>query len=728
MIKDWIKNHLIPEKRDAGLWPGFADALQETYEDQIEPLLERLSARKSFFTMHPDDLDKRIKEYGQFFVIGQNGTASRPILLTQRLDEVHFKGTDQPIIATFWREFGNLPVTWEPLYAPIDQDLCPYGMFFTTAAGMEVAAASFGEFFLTSRGTISVDLNRLYEIYGFDEQDKLVKRLISDFDRIVAPLLPLETVFDGISLRLDFWLEEARDEIEIVSITTGSKEPNFVFRPARELMQLTRTTIKHPTAAFAPDRRSLDTFMLTLDGMPSDAWRLDMPVIIPPLLPGGTENDPRLRSDNARLLLDTLGQWGCVMELTTGDVRRLAFPGWALAVVLPVAVSDRALIRKITWCSEHDSQQVMMSTQDTSQQMTVKGQNVTAAATLQIPAPVMVLEGAVTHTQTIVSSLLADTESQHIAFDETPADAWPLDMQTIAAPILGLRPDPRLTSQGDTTLLDTLGMWGCVIELAGGEVRRYAFPGWADRVTLPMPLAVIVKITYSAEHEIVNASASVQDQEQGVSLKRETITTPLTVAQEEDAASLSKVSTTTTPDVQGQAASTDSLPIAFDETPADAWRLDVQTIPAPVVPGSRPDTRLSSDGTKVTLETLGMWGCVIELTTGDVFRFAFPGWADRAILPFDIAQIRKITYSTEQDINSLNANVEEKADQTGTATTRATLNQTVTEVATEMTGGQTTEQWDATAKVNKPNVQPDPATIDSMPLDAWPLDQEIPRE
>jgi len=146
------------------------------------------------------------------------------------------------------------------------------------------------------------------------------------------------------------------------------------------------------------------------------------------------------------------------------------------------------------------------------------------------------------------------------------------------------------------------------------------------------------------------------------------------------------------------------------------------------VPGSRPDTRLSSDGTKVTLETLGMWGCVIELTTGDVFRFAFPGWADRAILPFDIAQIRKITYSTEQDINSLNANVQEKADQTGTATTRATLNQTVMEIATEMTGGQTTEQWDATAKVNTPNVQPDPATIDSMPLDAWPLDQEIPRE
>ncbi|WP_176556553.1 hypothetical protein [Leclercia adecarboxylata] len=581
MIKDWIKNHLIPEKRDSGLWPGFADALQQAYEDQVEPLLERLSARKSFFTMHADDLDKRIKEYGQFFVIGENGTASRPILLTQRLDEVHFKGTDQPIISTFWREFGNLPVTWEPLYAPVDQDLCPYGMFFTTAAGMEIAQASFGEFFLTSRGTISVDLNRLYEIYGFDEQDKLVKRLISDFDRIVAPLLPLETVFDGISLRLDFWLEEARDEIEIVSITTGSKEPNFVFRPARELMQLTRATVKNPTVAIAPDRRSLDTFMLTLDGMPSDAWRLDMPMIIPSLLPGGPENDPRLRIDDTRLLLDTLGQWGCVMELTTGEVSRLAFPGWALSVVLPVAASDRALIRKITWCSEAESRHILMSAQDTSQIVKLSTFDISSMATLYSNAGVIDLEGIATRAETTVSGQIPDTETQHISLGDMPSDGW---------------------------------------------------------------------------------------------------------------------------------------------------RLDAQDIPAPVVPGSRPDTRLISDGEKVTLETLGQWGCVIELTTGDVFRFAFPGWADCAILPFEIALIRKITYSTEQDIHAVNATVHEQSDKLDSTATRATSNQVLGETQTDISNDKTTEQWNATAEVNKPNVQPDAATIDNMPLDAWPLDQEIPQE
>lgn len=128
------------------------------------------------------------------------------------------------------------------------------------------------------------------------------------------------------------------------------------------------------------------------------------------------------------------------------------------------------------------------------------------------------------------------------------------------------------------------------------------------------------------------------------------------------------------------------------------------------------------------LDTLGQWGCVIELTTGDVFRFAFPGWAERAILPFDITLIRKITYSTEQDINSLDANVQERSDKMSTTTTRATSSQVLGETQTDISGDKTTDQWNATAKVSKPNVQQDPAALDRMPIDAWPLDQEIPSE
>jgi len=279
VIKDWIKNHLIPEKRESGLWPGFADSLQTVYEEQVEPLLNRLSARKSFFTMHPDDLDTRIGEYGRFFIIGDTGSASRPILLTQRLDEVHFKGTDRPIIATFWREFGNLPVKWEPLYAPVDQEKHPYGSFFTNANGVEIARETFGEFFLTSRGTINVDLNSLYEIYGYEEQDQLVRRLTFDFDRIVAPLLPLETVFDGISLRLEFFLQDAPEMLVWHHTDTKIIRP-FLFKTTME--KLTQQHVSIKTAMdIRPTKRNTETILLTHDAMPLDAWLIDLPVILP---------------------------------------------------------------------------------------------------------------------------------------------------------------------------------------------------------------------------------------------------------------------------------------------------------------------------------------------------------------------------------------------------------------------------------------------------------------
>ncbi|SQA80844.1 Uncharacterised protein [Citrobacter freundii] len=72
MIKDWLKKQLIPEKQKTGLWPDFADAVQVVYEEQVKPLLSRLSDRKSFFTMHPEDMDTRISEYGRFFRHGGN--------------------------------------------------------------------------------------------------------------------------------------------------------------------------------------------------------------------------------------------------------------------------------------------------------------------------------------------------------------------------------------------------------------------------------------------------------------------------------------------------------------------------------------------------------------------------------------------------------------------------------------------------------------------------------
>ncbi|STO98927.1 putative tail tube protein [Escherichia coli] len=75
-------------------------------------------------------MDARIAEYGRFFVITEKDKARRPMLLAQRLDEVHFKGTILPIEQTFWREFGCIPVSWEPLYAPVNIEKTPLWFIF----------------------------------------------------------------------------------------------------------------------------------------------------------------------------------------------------------------------------------------------------------------------------------------------------------------------------------------------------------------------------------------------------------------------------------------------------------------------------------------------------------------------------------------------------------------------------------------------------------------------
>ena len=70
--------------------------------------------------MADEDLDTRIGEMGKFFTIRVSDASSKPMLLQQRLDEIHFKGTAQPITQTFYREFNGIPVTWQPLFAPVD--------------------------------------------------------------------------------------------------------------------------------------------------------------------------------------------------------------------------------------------------------------------------------------------------------------------------------------------------------------------------------------------------------------------------------------------------------------------------------------------------------------------------------------------------------------------------------------------------------------------------------
>lgn len=352
MKQNWLKERLTKAKQDSNLWGAFTDAIQDVWNELIEPILERISNRKSFFTMDSEDMDTRISEYGRFFIIEEKEKSRRPMLLTQRLDEVHFKGTYRPIEQTFWREFGETPISWEPLYAPVNQVNYPYGSILLTSEQVSGADPDYGDFFLTSRGRVVLNMNQLAESDGAGVTDDAINTMQAQFLNIVAPLLPLHIVFDGLTLQLVTEINVEDDDVFYWQGETVA-ETEISFAQADDKLKAYFVTGDSVTDAvvFASRTRSFDSIPICIDTMPLDAWSLDVTAIIPLIIPGLNEDDPRIyeKSDGA-LMLRTLGQWGCLVEYENGSLQQYGFPGGSEAVVLQsTAGSWRSTIRSISY-------------------------------------------------------------------------------------------------------------------------------------------------------------------------------------------------------------------------------------------------------------------------------------------------------------------------------------------------------------------------------------------
>ncbi|HHJ2765991.1 TPA: phage tail protein, partial [Escherichia coli] len=98
-------------------YKSLADLVQSMMDTFVDPWLERITNRKSIFSMSKEDLETRTNELGQFFTIRTSNSSSVPMLLQQRFDEIHFKGTERPINQTIYREFNGISVLWDPIYA-----------------------------------------------------------------------------------------------------------------------------------------------------------------------------------------------------------------------------------------------------------------------------------------------------------------------------------------------------------------------------------------------------------------------------------------------------------------------------------------------------------------------------------------------------------------------------------------------------------------------------------
>lgn len=347
MQKGWLRNLLTPEKRDSELYGPLADMLQDMFDKHVDPTLERIESRRSFFTMSPQDLATRISELGRFFRISTSKQASIPIILQQRLDEIHYKGTAQPLTASIRRELNNLPATWAPMYAPIDQTKYPYGSYFTDASTLSVDTKTYGDFFLTSRGKIKIPLNDLYLQYSGKDQAELTRKLTEEFDDVIQPLIPLHIVFDGFMFYLQFDVETRQT---VFYMTTADEK---IYLPK----QLTRKTTFEdfqinnllPGQTLVQQPRELTGNIHRFDQMPIDAWAMDM-MELPAILPSSRVPDTRYRESAAhKVEIDTLGMYGVQVIMTDHTMAMYHWPEGATTYELPTLWTDVKKIEKITY-------------------------------------------------------------------------------------------------------------------------------------------------------------------------------------------------------------------------------------------------------------------------------------------------------------------------------------------------------------------------------------------
>ena len=207
-MSNWLSNQLTSATQSSGMWSGLAVILQSVVTTYVDPMLDRVQNRKSIFTMNSEDLDTRVEELGSFFTIRASDASSVPMLLLQRLDEIHFKGSLRPITQTFYREFNGIPITWQPLYAPVDVTTYPYGTILITEETLDSVGDNYGDMFLTSRGVVSIALNDLGTLIEKDTtgtltQESVTNEALEKFKQVVKPLLPLHIVFDGMLLYVE---------------------------------------------------------------------------------------------------------------------------------------------------------------------------------------------------------------------------------------------------------------------------------------------------------------------------------------------------------------------------------------------------------------------------------------------------------------------------------------------------------------------------------------------
>lgn len=190
LLENWLLSRLTPAKGKEARWTELAIALEKTWAWAFDPEFFRLERLRSSYQADDQDLLALMRQMGDYFSFDLPRREDRPIAVAWRRLELEYKDMELLLQSVFRRHYGELPVTWFPLFAPLNE---PYGSCFIAAEGPwpEKKNVPPAGMFLTSRGLLGVEHGYLLKM-GLNKK-KFLDRVMP----IVRKAKPLHIVYDG---------------------------------------------------------------------------------------------------------------------------------------------------------------------------------------------------------------------------------------------------------------------------------------------------------------------------------------------------------------------------------------------------------------------------------------------------------------------------------------------------------------------------------------------------